>query len=37
MLRVIIIINREVRNRGRPGIVFVEENLVEEMIGRVKV
>lgn len=33
----IIIINREVRNRGRPGIDFVEENLVEEAIGRVRV
>jgi len=34
---VMIIIKREVRNRGSPGIVLVEENFVEEMIGRVSV
>lgn len=37
MFSVIIIINRDVRNKGRPGIDFVEENLVEEIIGSVKV
>lgn len=36
MLRIIIIMNKDERNRGRPGIDFVEENLVEEIIGRVK-
>lgn len=30
-------IKREVKKRGIPGIVFVEENLVEEMIGSVRV
>ncbi len=37
MLRVIIIMKREVRNRGRPGIDLVEENLVDETMGRVRV
>lgn len=33
MFNEIIIINREVRKMGIPGIVLVEENLVEEIIG----
>lgn len=37
MFIVIIIINNEVRNKGKPGIVFVEENLTEVTTGRVKV
>lgn len=37
ILSVIIITNKEVKNRGSPGIVLVDENLVEEMIGRVNV
>lgn len=36
MFIVIIIINREVRKRGIPGIDLVDENLVEEIIGRVR-
>lgn len=30
-------INKEVKKRGIPGIIFVDENLVEEMIGSVRV
>jgi len=37
ILSVIIIINKEVRNRGSPGIDLVEENFEEETIGRVRV
>ena len=35
ILSVIIIINREVRNRGRPVIDLVEENFAEEIIGSI--
>ena len=36
ILRVIIIIKRDVRKSGRPVIVLVDENLAEEMMGSIK-
>lgn len=37
MLSVMIIINKDVRNKGIPGMDFVVENLADEIIGKVKV